>query len=488
MILMLFEILAILSRLDYQYSGVRFLSIYIVVVRIIEQYKPLKELFLVTIPKYHSKVRKQSRVRRITEMMRNIYTLPTLHFMTFALKIYQIYELIFQKNEPTIHLLYDQQVDIFRNTLLMYCKFDSVAALLTDADLVNFDFKNEKYHIHVRSISIGEKTIRFVKKMSDNECTIFMAGVKRYYIEITRCLLKNLSLRSSILADLRFLSPSNRNIKSEKQIKGIAKKLPPSCQIEDGEIDLLCIEWKQLVLESIPTEWTEDDDMPIDIYWTYIFGIKISNQLKYPTIKKVVQCCLSFAEANAAVERQFSQLAHIISKDRSRLDENTIKGLMACKSTMAANNKSCYNFPTNDEMIVHSLSARSRYVARLAEKRKIVEALDDEELEREIQKKQDENREKAKKLKQIQENEEKIVVKEKKFSEKHLEAIKLLKQAQELMKETQNLKEEIDAERNEVQKQKKSLTYKSKTKKSSKLDRFQSFLDNNNEMPSTSKK
>ena len=83
-----------------------------------------------------------------------------------------------------------------------------------------------------------------------------------------------------------------------------------------------------------------------------------------------MQCCLSFVEANAAVERQFSQLTHIISKDRSRLDENTIKGLMACKSTMAANNKSCYNFPTNDEMIVHSLSARSRYVARLAEKRK----------------------------------------------------------------------------------------------------------------------
>ena len=92
-----------------------------------------------------------------------------------------------------------------------------------------------------------------------------MAGVKRYYIQITRGLLKNLSLRSSILADLRFLSPSNRNIKSEKQIKRIANKLSPSCQIEDGEIDLLCIEWKQLVLESIPTEWTEDD-LPIDIY------------------------------------------------------------------------------------------------------------------------------------------------------------------------------------------------------------------------------
>ena len=68
-------------------------------------------------------------------------------------------------------------------------------------------------------------------------------------------------------------------------------------------------------------------------------------------------------------------------------------------------------------------------MARLAEKRKIVETLDDEELEREIQKKQDDNREQAKKLKQIQDNEEKIVVKENKFSEKYLEFMKILKQA-----------------------------------------------------------
>ena len=111
-----------------------------------------------------------------------------------------------------------------------------------------------------------------------------------------------MSLRNSLLADLRFLSPSSRNIASEKQLKRIAKKLPPSFQVEDGDIDLLFIEWKQLVLELIPTEWTEDD-VPIDTYWTYIFNIKINNQIKYPTIKKVVICCLSFSKANAAVER-----------------------------------------------------------------------------------------------------------------------------------------------------------------------------------------
>ena len=290
--------------------------------------------------------------------------------------------------------------------------------------------------------------------MSEVEFTIFMTGVKRYYIQITKCLLKNVSLRNTILAYLRFLGPLSRNIISEKQIKRIAKKLPPSCHLKESDIDSISIEWKQLVLEEIPAEWTKDD-VPIDTYWTNVFNIKVNSQIKYPNIKRVVTCCFSFAEANAAVERHFSQLGRIISKDRNRLDECTIKGLMSVKSTLTAAQKFCYNYPINDDMIIYTISTRSRYVHRLAEKRKPIDAPDDEELEREIQRKQADNLEKSKKFKQIKDDEEKNVFKENKFSEKHLEAMKLLKQAQELMKETQVLKEEIDVDRSKVEKEKK---------------------------------
>ena len=75
-------------------------------------------------------------------------------------------------------------------------------------------------------------------------------------------------------------------------------------------------------------------------------------------------CCLAFAEANAAVEPTFSQLAHIISKDRSNLCVECIKGLMACKTFLNA-----YNNPYNDNMLINTLSAQSRYVNRLAEKK-----------------------------------------------------------------------------------------------------------------------
>ena len=68
----------------------------------------------------------------------------------------------------------------------------------------------------VKSICIGEKTKSYVRKFSENEYTIFMAGIKKYYIKMSECLLKNLSLKNSVLADLRFLDPSSRKIENKK--------------------------------------------------------------------------------------------------------------------------------------------------------------------------------------------------------------------------------------------------------------------------------
>ena len=108
-------------------------------------------------------------------------------------------------------------------------------------------------------------------------------------------------------------------------------------------------------------------------------------------------CCLAIAEAIAAVEPTFSQLVHIISKDRSNISVECLKRLMACKTSLNAYDKP-YDFPIND-MLIYTLSARSHYVNRLAEK-KIIRA-SDEELEREVENKQKENEEKLKRLKLI---------------------------------------------------------------------------------------
>ena len=67
------------------------------------------------------------------------------------------------------------------------------------------------------------------------------------------------------------------------------------------------------------------------MYWKSIFEIRDFGELKFPIIKKVARFSLSIAEANGDVERLFSQISHIISKDRNKLSVNTIKGLITKK-------------------------------------------------------------------------------------------------------------------------------------------------------------
>lgn len=109
-----------------KYIQVRFLSIYTSVKRVLEQYEALKSLFLNRIPNYHPKVAKQDKVGRITLRLNDKITLASLEFISFVLLPYHKYEQLFQRNEPTLHLLYNKQVELYRTTLLLFCKFEII--------------------------------------------------------------------------------------------------------------------------------------------------------------------------------------------------------------------------------------------------------------------------------------------------------------------------------------------------------------------------
>ena len=92
-----------------------------VVLRLIEQYPALKTFFLDHIPKKHPQLLKKPQVKRIAGMLQQRQTLVSLHFIGYALDKFQKYEKLFQWKESTIHMMYDEQVDLFRSVLLSFC-------------------------------------------------------------------------------------------------------------------------------------------------------------------------------------------------------------------------------------------------------------------------------------------------------------------------------------------------------------------------------
>ena len=246
-----------------KYCTVRFLSIYSSVKRALEQYETLKHLFLVNIPKNHRNVAKQPRVMRIVQKLQDKFTLPTLEFIKFASEPYNRYEQLFQRNEPTIHLLYNKQVELYRTTLLSFCKFEEVEKLSNDSALVKFKYEETKNHLHKSKIELGVKATEIIKNFSQDDKDIFTVGAKDFLKKLAGGLHKDLSLQSRVLADLRCLAPKNRTVAFEKSIVRLGKRMPPKACLSSSEMDLLPLEWKYLVLEKMSV----DSKMNLEAYW-----------------------------------------------------------------------------------------------------------------------------------------------------------------------------------------------------------------------------
>ena len=146
-------------------------------------------------------------------------------------------------------------------------------------------------------------------------------------------------------------------------ILGSAKCMPPVCKLSSRDLDALSLEWKHLVLEDIPDIPKIKNHIPVDEYWKAIFDIHEAGEPKFPFIQKVVNFARSIAEANADVERLFSQIFHIINKDRNRLETHTLRGLLITKSYIQTIG-SCLKFKMDESMMVNIHASHSRYVQR----------------------------------------------------------------------------------------------------------------------------
>ena len=119
-------------------------------------------------------------------------------------------------------------------------------------------------------------------------------------------------------------------------------------------------EWKYLVLEKMSI----DEKINLEIYWGKVFQLKDeAGEIRFPIISKVVKNYLALSEANASVERAFSQIAHVIRKDRTRLLPETVNAIMVTKSHME-NTSSCYKQEINDNLMNNVKNSHCLYQNR----------------------------------------------------------------------------------------------------------------------------
>ena len=134
----------------------------------------------------------------------------------------------FQNDEPKIHVLYEQMVDLVK-TFLRFMKGEAVEAVqsykLSTLDLA--------YHSHLPDgdLVIGEPTRRELKKLKEDKQKAELLGIHSFFMTVTAFLQSRLPFENKLLRFLSCLNPERRSNASLRAIEYVATKLRIQAEI-----------------------------------------------------------------------------------------------------------------------------------------------------------------------------------------------------------------------------------------------------------------
>ena len=157
--------------------------------------KGLKKYFLDDLPSKEPSIASKPRYVRIRRYLQSHDFLAQLHFLVSVGDVFNRFLMFFQRDEPLIHLLYDQMSTVFiKNDVLA----NKTAKKLSE---INLDDVNNR--LSYKEVEIGKETRRAISKFSSEQQRKFELGAVSF-------LVKRLILGNVILRSVRVLKPGAR--------------------------------------------------------------------------------------------------------------------------------------------------------------------------------------------------------------------------------------------------------------------------------------
>ena len=204
------EKLEIKKHIFLRHVPSRWLTIEDVTKRLLEQYPALREYFLRSRLISDSEKRKNSRIKKLVEILNNKVLLPEILFMKSAMPIFTRVTRMLQSEAPLIHVLHDELSTLIL-TLLRRFVTEKEIGEARGLQLCEVTYQSSANHL--KRPYIGHdclKSLASLKaegKINEEEFDDFLDRAKTFYIDVVSLLLKKLPLNNPILPDLQALHP-----------------------------------------------------------------------------------------------------------------------------------------------------------------------------------------------------------------------------------------------------------------------------------------
>ena len=412
-----------------QHTKVRWLTIGPAIKRILEQWEAITH-FVADISKDSKKVPKSINFKRVYMLLGTkdkISTKVTLEFLNDVVPVFEQLLLVFQKESPVVHIMYDSLCDSLLKLMRRFMQAHVIDKKF-GSDLISIDCKSVKIQLQDKELVIGINTRKVLKELPSDQQKHALLGICSFFGTTVTELQQKLSLQNNLLQQLGCLNPSKRTTEfTVAAMNTFAGVLQPN--ISRSEV---VDEWKLLQVDSdLPTY---DKQERIEKYWKRVFQLQShEGELRYKVLPTIVKSALILGQTNAESEHSLSVNTKVVTKERASLNERTIVGLCVVKEAVRFFDP-VSNQPEKiiitDDMLKSVKSDHAMYREWLEREKE-----EEEEKKREVQRRKQISEQAQKERENLVEKKESLAKSEESLNEQEEKARQELSAADELLKD-----------------------------------------------------
>ena len=222
--------------------------------RLINHWKALCKCFLTDLPQRsktdhtYTYLKKNARYQIICQALSRRECLAQIQFFVCVGPQFEPFLKEFQKQQPLIHLLYQETSNVLKSATLRFAKQDALGNK-SGRKLKNIDVYDRETLLELNDKEIGADIEKTFSVFDSGKRKTQLYDMKKFYQAVASYLHTRLPLNDDIKTSIRCLHPEVREQeKAQKLLRELCTVLPT---IEDVEVSRVTDEWKLYRSESV---------------------------------------------------------------------------------------------------------------------------------------------------------------------------------------------------------------------------------------------
>lgn len=329
--------------------------------RVLQQWDAIIEYFLKFLPSKQAKVINTITCKKIVNFLRKRTIKIELMFICSSSSLFTKFTGLFQREEPLIHVIYQQMKDLVLTLMGRICKNEIVKEFNRSPNEDAFKCNNL---LNLSDMVFSDEIMSCLSVLTTADKENFLLLARKHYVAAGNYILQKKILEdNSILKSFCCLKPNAA--KQDENIQHfvkIANVFPLDLNKEQLIDELRLLQFEDISIHD-----------RIDHYWNEVFKIKINDQFKYPVLTNIVQAALTLFHGSADVERVFSRTARIMTEDRTSMSVRMLHARLSVSDALKQYKNKPELVPITKKLLSYANVAYQSYNTYLEEKRKKLE-------------------------------------------------------------------------------------------------------------------